>query len=54
MVRQWCSLSMPCSTCEKLHGGVGLGGIEHAQYLAHVFFYFKSRGIKENPIPYMV
>ena len=53
MLRQGCSLSMLHRTCEKLHGGVKLGGLSMPNIM-HVPFYFKPRGIKKNPIPYMV
>ena len=53
MLRQWWSLSMPHRTCEKLHGGVRLGGLSMPNIIG-MPFYFKSRGIKKNPVPYMV
>ena len=53
MLRQGCSLSMLHRTCEKLHGGVRLGGLCMLKIM-HMPFYFKPRGNKENPIPYMV
>ena len=53
MLRQECSLSMLHKTCEKLHGSVRLGGLIMPNILC-MPFYFKPKGVKENPIPYMV
>ena len=39
IVRQGCSLSMLHKTCEKVHGGVMLGGLNMPQYLAHAFLF---------------
>ena len=38
-------------TLSYVHGGVRWTG--HAKYLEHAF-YFKPKGIKKYPIPYMV
>ena len=40
-------------TYEKLHGDVRLDGLNMPNIL-HIPFYFKSMGIKENSIRYMV
>ena len=53
MLSQEYSLSMLHRTCEKLHGGVRLGALSMPNIL-YMPFYFKPRGIKENPIPLMV
>ena len=53
MLRQGCSLSMLHRTCEKLHGDVRLGGLSTPNIMC-MPFYFRPRGVKENPIPYMV
>ena len=53
MLRQRCSLSMLHRTCEKVHGGVRLGGLGMPSILC-MPFYFKPRGAKKYSIPYMV
>ena len=50
MLRQRCSLSMLHRTCEKVHGGVRLGGLGMPNNL-HMPFHFKPRGVKRNSIP---
>ena len=53
MLRQGCSQSMLHGTCEKVNGGVRLGGLEIPNILC-MSFYFKPRGVKKYSIPYMV
>ena len=53
MLRQGCSLSMLHRTCEKVHGGARWGGPGMPNILC-MPFYFKARGVKKYPIPFMV
>ena len=53
MPRQGYSLSILHRTCEKLHGVVRLGGLSMPNILC-ILLYVKPKGVKENPIPYMV
>ena len=53
MLRQGCFLSMLHRTCEKVHGGVRLGGLTIPNILC-MPFYFKPRGIKKYSIKYIV
>ena len=53
MLREGCSLSMLHRICEKLQGGIRLGGLSMPNIM-HMPFYFKPRGIRKYPIPYVV
>ena len=53
MLRQGCSLHMLHRFCKQLHGGLRLGALRMPSIL-HMPFYFKPRGVEENPIPYMI
>ena len=53
MLRPRCCLSMLHRTCEHVHGGDRLSGMGMPNIL-HIPFYFKSRGVKKCPMPYMV
>ena len=53
MLRQGSPLSMLHRICEKVHGGVGLGGLGMAKILC-MPFYFKTRDVKKYSISYMV
>ena len=47
MLRQGCSLNMPHRACEKLHGGIRLGGLS----MPNILHMLMARGVKEDPIP---
>ena len=52
MLRQRCSLSMLHGTCEKLLGGVRIGGLSMSNILG-MPFYFEPRGIEKYSIQYI-
>ena len=51
MLRQGCSLGMFHRTCEKLHGGVRVGGLSMPNIMC-MPFYFKPQGIFNISYPW--
>ena len=53
ILRQGCSLSMLHRTCEKVHGGVRLGGLRLPNIM-YMPCYLNPGDINKYPIPYRV